>query len=256
LTFSLDGGSAPTSLPLPVLQLEGWPVEETLLTVSTPRDYHVLAGGARVDAGVCDEARQASAISLVDLPVEVVATTSTDDLAAWFRPWVQWVVSRNKRGALEKAADGDPGVIKSVVLSDNWLRLARRLHAEELLKQIADQQPATDTMDVWQFVHQSSPVTRFRWFAANAPRELTLRHDWPGGWPARLWQTAWIGLAVVCALALPRFSVLADVFRRWPHFVGVAIGLLWWLYCQPSVLGWLLVAFSVAASLRSGFRRS
>ncbi|HVW38561.1 MAG TPA: hypothetical protein VHB99_14700, partial [Pirellulales bacterium] len=178
-------------------------------------------------------------------------------LAAWFRPWARSLVSRSKRAALQKSGAGESASVKLAGLPDNWLRLARGLHTEELLKQIADQERlSTETMDVWQFVHDSSPATRFRWFAGSGPADVTLRRNWPGAWPERLRQTAWIGLAIVGALTLPRLSPVTDVLRRWPHFVGVAVGLLWWLYCQPGALGWLLVAFSLAASLRSGFKRS
>jgi hypothetical protein len=257
LMVSLDGTSAPATLPLPVAQLDGWPVEEALLTVSAPSNYRITTSAGRVDAGTCDEARLASAISLIDLPAEVIATTSTDDLATWFGPWAQWLVSCNKRRVLEKPTAGELANSKPAALPDNWVRLARRLHTEEMLRRIADhRRPTSDTMGVWQLIHESSPATRFRWFAASAPTAVTLHRTWPDGWQERLRQTAWIGLAVLCAAALPRFSVVADALRRWPHFLGVGIGMLWWLYCQPSFLGWLLIAFSLAASLRSGFRPS
>jgi hypothetical protein len=254
LTLSHDGNPAPAPLQLPVAQLDGWPVEETLLTVSAPSNFQITTNAGQVDAGTCDEARLASAISLLDLPAEVIATTSTDDLAAWFRPWAEWLVSRDQRGALQRAAAGEPASAKPAGLPDNWLRLARRLHGEELLRRIDDQhRPTSGTLDLWQLVHDSSPATRFRWFAGDGPNEVTLRRGWPDGWPERWRQSAWIGLAVLGAAALPRFSVVADAVRRWPHFVGVTIGMLWWLYCEPSFLGWLLIAFSLAAALRSGF---
>jgi hypothetical protein len=42
----------------------------------------------------------------------------------------------------------------------------------------------------------------------------------------------------------------ADLPWRWPHALGVAAGLFYWLYLSPSIVGWLIVAASLATALR------
>lgn len=45
---------------------------------------------------------------------------------------------------------------------------------------------------------------------------------------------------------------LADWPRRWPHALGVVVGLAWWLWLSPSVFGLLLALVCALGSLKSG----
>lgn len=70
----------------------------------------------------------------------------------------------------------------------------------------------------------------------------------------------WLAAAVLVALAI--FAVaalrtgLADAaYSRWPQLAGVALGLAWWLLLWPSVLGLVIVAASLIASVRPGWKR-
>ena len=60
--------------------------------------------------------------------------------------------------------------------------------------------------------------------------------------------------ALVAALAIGRGAFTAALCR-WPCGLGVLIGLIWWLWLSPSIVGWGIVALSVVASFRSGWRR-
>jgi len=53
-----------------------------------------------------------------------------------------------------------------------------------------------------------------------------------------------------------RRGTLAEYFNRWPQAIGVAAGLAWWLWLQPSGLGWGIVLVSLVAPLVSRRRRS
>lgn len=257
VTFS-RAAPAPLALPLPVASLESWTVEETLLTVVATADYTAQVDASPVDATGCDSARLASALSLIDLPDEIVATTSQDDLACWYHPWARWLVSCGRRmGVRRPVADEQPSGGKANLAFDTWLRLARRLHAEDLLYSVTNEQPwAVQSTDVWRQVYESAAAARFRWTGPNGPKQIELRRSWRGDSLWRWTASACITLIVVAAVVLPRFTAPADVLRRWPHLVGVSLGLIWWLSCQPSAAGWLLIAWSLAASLRSSIRPS
>ncbi len=66
------------------------------------------------------------------------------------------------------------------------------------------------------------------------------------------------GLALLAGLAIAgiRKGIPAALFERWPHMIGVTIGLAWWLWLTPSVLGLALVLFSLTFSFRSPWRQS
>ena len=237
-------------LPLPVVWLEGWAEEETLLTVNAPRQYTVELNAARVDDASCDSARIDSVMSLLDLPEEIVATTSKNDLAGWYRPWAQWLVWCGKRPGPPRLPRGD-ATGKTSAVPDNWLRSARRLRAEEILVGIANSPSlAVQTMEVWNEMHESLAAAQFRW-SGDGPRQLAMRPGWQSAWRTRSIATAWATLAVLTLLLLRRMAVAADLPRRWPHLLVVGLGIVWWLVCQPSAAGWLLVAWGFVGALRS-----
>ncbi len=62
------------------------------------------------------------------------------------------------------------------------------------------------------------------------------------------------GLLVAGAWALGR-TRRAQWLTKWPHAAGVVVGLAWWLWLSPSVLGWLIVAVSLAAAAHSAWKR-
>jgi hypothetical protein len=255
VTFSMSAKTTSPVLPLPIVEIDGWAVQENLFSVTVPPSYQVNVQAQQVDAATRDPASIASALALIDLADEIVATTSSDELGAWFRPWAHWLVAYAKRPDSQLSASRDSHTPSETILPEAWLRVARRLRVEHLLQQIVSEPVVvTDTMDLWQRTHETAPATCFRWTSAGGPTRLELRRSWSGGWFVRVHQSAWIVLLVLCAMALPRFSIVADAAHRWPYLLGVALAMLWWLFCQPGVFGLLLIALSLLASLRSAFR--
>lgn len=43
---------------------------------------------------------------------------------------------------------------------------------------------------------------------------------------------------------------LWEFIAAWPHFIGVACGLVWWLWLAPSFVGWIIVAISLISVAR------
>ncbi len=60
---------------------------------------------------------------------------------------------------------------------------------------------------------------------------------------------------VTAALLVLMIAWTTGRLHRWPHTYGVVLGLCWWLWLWPSILGLLLVAVSLSAAVRSGWRR-
>ncbi|OYV78974.1 MAG: hypothetical protein B7Z73_19345, partial [Planctomycetia bacterium 21-64-5] len=99
-------------------------------------------------------------------------------------------------------------------------------------------------------MHESPSAAQFRW-SGDGPHQLVMRPGWQSAWRTRSIATAWATFAVLALLLLPRIAVAADQSRRWPHLLVVGLGIAWWLFCEPSAAGWLLIAWGAVAALRS-----
>jgi hypothetical protein len=256
-TFAREPSILPAAVSLPILSTPNWLPEESLLTVHAPRAGDVQVDATRVGRESSDSARMESVTALIDLSEEIVATISKEDLTAWYLPWARWLLSCGRQVTLHKftaataIGDGPAGP-----LLETWVRQARRLHTEDVLARIANEPLlAIQTMEIWQQVHESSPAARFRWTGPSGPTQIRFGRPW-SAWLGRLTETAWIAFLFLGALLLLRFTSLTDESRRWPHAMGVGLGLLWWLFCQPSAAGCVLIAWSLAAGLRSGLKIS
>lgn len=238
----------------PIAWLENWPVEETLLAVSVPDDYQVRAGVPRTSTIAGQAARLASAVELLELPPESVATTERDELAAWYEPWAHWILFCRREGRRAEAgveattAAGSQGMI-----DDAWSKNARRLGVEQVLRRLAKQPlHAVQTLEVWQQLHAATPAAQYHWTGAAGPGELQLIRRGRGGlhrFTGSLWVVAFFAIALAA-----RRVARADLLDRWPQGALVGLGLLWWLFCQPSAAGWLAIACGLVLSVRSLWR--
>jgi hypothetical protein len=253
--FDLETAPTLTQLQLPIVSLGNWPVEETLLTIQAPETNRIYLDASSVDGEACDSARLASMIELTDLPEETAATSSVEELAAWYRPWARRLISCEERSSLIKlagtdTANGGP----SKLIRDKWRGSARRLQLEPVLQSVADEPPlASQPVEIWEKLNNSLPVTHYQWTGPKDPAEVRLTRPWRGGLN-QITASAWIGVLLLAAVLLPSKAVVADIMLRWPHALGVALGLLWWLFCQPSAAGWLLISGSLIMGLRSAMQ--
>ncbi|HET6880336.1 MAG TPA: hypothetical protein VFI31_09285, partial [Pirellulales bacterium] len=255
VAFTFAGGPTPGALALPIVELDGWPVEETLLTIQSPANTRVQIPVSLADHGACAQARLASAEELSNLPAETAVTTATEELTAWYTPWAHWLVFCSRQTQLlTSAADNRVREAPDQLLSDNLTKTARRLHVEKILEDAARNPLAvSQSAAIWQRLHESPSAACFRWTGPPQVVELRLVRTWRGRLEA-MTASAWVGAVFLGVVLLPRYFGLIDLLRRWPQTCGVALGFSWWLLCQPSWLGWLLIAGSLISGLRSVFR--
>ncbi len=81
---------------------------------------------------------------------------------------------------------------------------------------------------------------------------LRLRYENPQGigllW--RLTAALLLALAAGTLVVAIRRGPPFDLLARWPHALGVAGGLFWWLFLSPSVGGWVVIAFTLGMFVR------
>jgi hypothetical protein len=152
------------------------------------------------------------------------------ELQIWRQPW------------LDRLSVADAAVAANDPAA--WTRLRDRLAAAMPIRAVTPIDPVRQ----WS---QGTPASA-RFFAGGLDGAVTLTpiaNPWPiARWLAALTLAAAIGVAWRQPAALRNLTLPA---KRWPYAALAAAGFFWWLLLAPSALGLLLIAFSIAAYLKS-----
>ena len=117
--------------------------------------------------------------------------------------------------------------------------------------------PVGDAVESWSsLLDRPEEVSRLS-FEGNT-RAITVAYiETESGWLSRRLGLASMVLTFVLMLGLALHrGLLGEFFCRWPHLVCVLLGLAWWLWLWPSIIGLLIVAVSLASLLRSPWKAS
>ena len=92
-------------------------------------------------------------------------------------------------------------------------------------------------------------------FGGAAPALTVIRYQGNASdFPMRAFVAIAICVIGGLLLRVTKNDSVREFFSRWPYFPGVLIGIIWWLWLTPSVVGWLIVAVFLASSLRPIWR--
>jgi hypothetical protein len=151
------------------------------------------------------------------------------ELQFWRQPWLDRI------SASDAAAANDPVA---------WTRLRDRLPATAAANRVA----SIDPVSQW----SASPSVGVASFQGAPDGAVTLAaHAAP--WPIARWLAA-LTLAAAVGVAWRQPAALLSLtfpMKRWPYVVLAAVGLLWWFYLAPSLLGLLIIVFAIAAYRKS-----
>jgi hypothetical protein len=127
--------------------------------------------------------------------------------------------------------------------------------ADSLTRLLREPAPIHQPADVWfRTLDRRRTVT---WAVGGAgshsitPRYQPVETD---GFAPRLLAAVALGLAALAACAAVAGGLWLQLFQRWPHFVGIALGLAWWLWLWPSALGWVIVLAVLFTLLRPAWK--
>ncbi len=126
---------------------------------------------------------------------------------------------------------------------------ATKLEVGEAYEQWLRRSDTTDQLSVWQ-QSRAGNLPLGRWQSSGAASAVPLRLSAPHPVPAdRTWiVAAWVAIIGWGGAGCVRRGYLED--PRWRPVLGLLAGIAWWLWLQPSALGWLLVAISVVLFVR------
>jgi len=239
------------------------PVERTLWTVVGPSLYEL--GQPEDGSLISPRPHEFSRLKTIAALIESASTVPAEDpeeTLRWYRRWARRLAAARTALRRRSAPDGPSKKTwkeELDAIDSRQSQIAERLGVTELYERLKGDGPsaADDPEVLWQqsLARRHAP-TRCTIPKRSGSITLSYRRAQTTGLPYRLaGATGLVAVIALVVLALRR-GTLAECFKRWPQAIGVAIGLAWWLWLSPSILGWGIVLVSLAAALRSGWKYS
>ena len=263
-TGTLSGPASDGRQHFAAPKLVDLPVRRTLWTVSSPS--HCKPGptdrASTVTAPEQDLLRLQNVAAMIELAAEAPGEQSKD-IIRWYRVWARRLAAlRNRvRRQLSEATRTDSARevrAKLQSIDRQQTRIASRLAAGDVFKQLSAEAPPTTAPDrLWSWtLDRPQPAVRLQFDDEASSIGLAYRQQGDGRLHYRLLCAA--GLAVLAAGAVVgiRHGFWSGLLCRWPHTLGVAAGLAWWLWLSPGILGLGIVLVSLVTAVRWGWRSS
>jgi hypothetical protein len=222
-----------------------WPVRQTLWTVIGPPWW--APGEPEAAAALSPwkhELLRLKSTAAVIESAAAVASSAPDETSRWRQPWARRFAA--SRTALERELATAGG--------DQDMADARR-EAKAIGQKNRDISDVAGESVTSSFAFSSpllQPTVRCAFEGRADSLTLDCRQA-EAGWLAPRFGAAAALVVLTCAAVIGlRRGTLAPMPERWPHAAGVVLGLAWWLWLVPSVLGLGIALASVlTASWRS-----
>ncbi len=245
-----------SEIPVPwVIDLD---TTRTLWTVRGPSGL-VITSEQLADHGTSalrqEMIRFSNTASLIESASEIVFDSPTDEVDGWYTPWAGRLAVSDARLSQTRwfpsqSAQYEPAAVDAIRMQQDGI--AARMKTASILRDVRAQTAVRPQgQDAWaDGQHPGSAVARFSFIGAVGRIALAMpRQQVPPRWPRWLAALALIGLGASVYVLLRR-GFLVPWMVEWPYAVGVLAGLAWWLWCSPSILGWVLVTVSLVGALR------
>ena len=230
------------------------PVRQTLWTIIGPHSWKMNQPDTTTTVSVWQQelSRLKSAAVGLERACEV-SSDDADEATRW--PWVRrFAVSRAALQRALEAADNSNDVALAKKEADAVERktteLAKRLNfAEPFDRALSTASVDTNLGGILQSLPDTAqPLVRCAFHDRMDSLTLDCQHAEPDPFSHRLGFAAMlVMLTCLAAVGLARGN-LTEKLRRWPHILGVVLGLVWWLWLWPSILGLGIVLASILAA--------
>jgi hypothetical protein len=240
------------------------PVERTLWRVCGPRQFAPNRPATAADRLAHELIRLSNTAAIIEQGL-ALPNRKTDELLNWYRPWARRCAAMQYEVRSALSAVNQPLAVRSARdllqrIDDRQREIAKELQAEDILNRWRDEIPAAlDANTLWDTTPPSPQSTAL--LVENGADGDGSGDNGKGDlsfYPLRasnFWTRFYAVLAIVAAMGLAqqglRGGLLPMLANRWPHLLGVVAGLLWWLFLNPSLLGLIIVAVCLMASVRS-----
>ena len=242
---------------IPAPQLTGLPVRRSLWTVRpAPNAETALLSLRRIPAEQQDVFRLRSLESLIDLPVHVVAGRSLRDLQYWSQRWGKRLLS------LQPSAADDSSESRTALM-------AKLLNLERLIREHSGtpaspegisiwQQGAkakvaqTEIVRLWKASTPTSPVIHTMARGESISIKLRIRSRSGDDLASRIFATIVVIVTITVGIGLREKFVagIVGTVSQWLPLATLAMGLAWWFWLEPRLLGLVIVAISLLYVMR------
>jgi len=250
--------AAPVLLGITAERPKDIPVDHTLWTYFPLGEAVTARAGTAADSvGLLsqDLTRWQTGLSMMDLPTGVLADTSPDELKRWYVEWTREQAAVRRR-ITNAAGEFGPANQRAADLKRKWESIrgawARRLGAAGAPEPLGDDAAAAHKpADIFATIVATPRATTH----ISQTRRTT---QLPVVGPHVRWGDVLSRMLAVLCLLLAAGAIyflnvrrpIHDLLLSYPRLVGVLVGLAWWLWLTPSVIGWILVAASLIPSVR------
>jgi|GEM_PF-2402672 len=246
------------------------PVAETLWTVLGPADR--FPDDSQIEAAIPQW--QAEMVRLKHLAAVLYAGSALSDddarqLTAWYRTWAARMVAARREAESQLLAAGRSRAARAAMvelrtIGQEQSQLANRLGVVPVLEELFREIPtAKAPEELWAAMFRPGANQACYRFAGSAPQLVVGCRVASAGDLLTRWLLAagLLGSALAVALASPGGRLPAKVATAigrctagYPHVLLAALGLVWWLWLNPSVLGLAVVVLSVFLAIRPVWR--
>ncbi len=241
-----------------------WPgnlrVRQTLYSITAPPHSLLGSESAEPVRPLDGELRRLRAMT--ELVEEASFRVPGEDEAAahWLRPWARRMARSD--AAARRLLAREPVATRRRVLAElesvaeQQAQVAQRLGASTAAAEGVDEDGALEeAILLWAQVHDPAREPLRLAFEGSAA-SVTLSHQRSdrgesGGRAAAVAAVLALTAAVVAGV---RRGTFHHLLLRWPAAVGVGLGLVWWLWMAPSIVGLAIVAASLALAVRWTWR--
>jgi hypothetical protein len=260
---SLDSADREQQLTVP--WIKDFDVQQTIWSVrhgTVPLQAKAGNDGQLISGSDADHARLNSIAELIDSASIVVIDNPPDQVRDWYLRWITHLAQAAARlrpsAIVGSESPGSENILQQtdMVLYDQQVDIADSLGMSEIFERVMTNEADFLAVDeTWPLPEASGMVTDRFVFEAAAPSirlTSTSKDQRSIDWLRWIMAVSLFGIAV-SVVAAERYRVrltrLAHM-DEWPYFSAVCLGLAWWLWCVPSLLGWLIVCGAIWAAIR------
>jgi hypothetical protein len=230
------------------------PVERTLWSIASP----IEAGPASQPSGTSItplrhlQLRLAGAAASVDAASNLLLDETSDDVARWYVPWSRrFAASRADLVAAKSAASPEeynPATDAELnAVDQEQAKLTKKLNASNP----EAQSPQPSIVSDWLHLAAAQQSSNHRLtFAMTHGDAAPLQVEYPEravvSVARRYFVAALVALLTIALIVALRFTRLSNVHvSNGPQWLGLSIGVLWWLWLTPAIVGVAIIAASI-----------
>jgi hypothetical protein len=199
--------------------------------------------------------------ALVEEAADALAESDAADIVHWYVPWARRYAACRARALRWQAAsalgsDESSAALDAVDVQQE--EIAQRLDVGELKSQAESESLRTvELAHVWRIASDRSRATGRGTFPGTRDRiQVHHRLEANDTTTERLAAVIVLVAIVVIAFLLLPHPLFANGIGRYPQLLGVFLGIVWWLWFAPSLLGWIIVLLSLLGLIPAAFRAS